>query len=159
MDILKSFNLNNQEYQINIQGTHDEPLFQANQIGKLLGIKNIREVLRNFDDDEKVVQKIDTLGGKQNATFLKEVGLFRLINRCTSSIACCFQKWTCQVIKELRLNGSYKLKAENEIDTKLIKYQCALKIHNTFLQANLNKNVVYICKLTDINDKIVIIEK
>ena len=44
------------EYQINIQGTLEDPLFQANQIGKLLGISNIRENLRDFSDDEKMCQ-------------------------------------------------------------------------------------------------------
>jgi len=45
MDILKSFKLNN-------QGTHDEPLFQANQIGKLLGIKNISDNIKYFSNDK-----------------------------------------------------------------------------------------------------------
>ena len=40
---------------INIQGTPEIPLFQANQIGELLDIAVIRSTLRDFDDDEKVV--------------------------------------------------------------------------------------------------------
>ena len=42
MDIIKAFKLNEQEIKVNIQGTQDEPLFQANQIGKILDIKKIR---------------------------------------------------------------------------------------------------------------------
>ena len=33
MDILKAFSLFDTGRQINIQGTHEDPLFQANQIG------------------------------------------------------------------------------------------------------------------------------
>ena len=156
MDLLKCFSLNDKEYTINIQGTHEEPLFQANQIGKLLGMTNIRVILKNFDDDEKVVNKVYTLGGKQNTTFLNEHGLYRLIGRSNLPIAKKFQKWTCQIIKEIRLNGSYKLQESNEIDKKLIEYQYALKNHKTFLQAYDNKNVIYLYKLNEIDDKLVI---
>jgi len=48
MDILKAFSLFNENHQINIQGTLEEPLFQANQIGKLLEIKNIRQNIQDF---------------------------------------------------------------------------------------------------------------
>ena len=44
MDILKAFSIlgdGSDEHQINIKGTPDDPLFQANQIRKLLGITNI----------------------------------------------------------------------------------------------------------------------
>ena len=42
MDILKAFKINTDEFHVNIQGTHEEPLFQANQIAKILDIKKIR---------------------------------------------------------------------------------------------------------------------
>ena len=53
MDILKAFSLLDAEYPINIKGTLEDPLFQANQIGKLLGLANIYETLRDFSEDEK----------------------------------------------------------------------------------------------------------
>lgn len=156
MDILKYFSLNNLEYKINIQGTHDEPLFQANQIGKLLQIKNIHQNLAKFTDNEKVISETYTLGGTQKATFLTELGLYRLINRSNSSISYDFQKWACQIVKEIRLNGIYKLQESNDIDKKLIEYQYALKNHKIFLQAYDNQNVVYIYKLNNIDNKIII---
>jgi len=39
MDIFRAFNLNDEEHIINIQGTVEDPLFQANQVCDLLGIK------------------------------------------------------------------------------------------------------------------------
>jgi hypothetical protein len=50
---------------INIQGTPEDPLFQASQIGELLEIAAIRSTVRDFDDDEKVVHTVHTLGGPQ----------------------------------------------------------------------------------------------
>ena len=42
MDLVKLFNTGaDKQVTINVQGTEDEPLFQANQIGELLGLKNI----------------------------------------------------------------------------------------------------------------------
>ena len=49
MDILKLFNLYDKEIQINIKGTIEDPLFQANQIGKLLTIKNIRSTSKKVN--------------------------------------------------------------------------------------------------------------
>ena len=52
MDLVKAFTENNLTVKVNIQGTHEDPLFQANQIGDLLEIKNIRDSLAGFDGDE-----------------------------------------------------------------------------------------------------------
>lgn len=156
MDILKAFKLVNEEIEINIQGSLDEPLFQANQIGKLLEISNIRENLRDFDDNEKVVGLTDTIKGLQKTIFLTELGLYRLLGRSRKPIAGVFQNWMIKVLKELRINGIYELKKENDVENKLIKYNSDLKIHKLFLKLYDTKNVVYLCKLKEIDDKILI---
>ena len=81
MDILKIFNLYDKDFHINIIGTVEEPLFQANQIGKLLDIKNIRSTIKDFDCDEKIddVDTMDAINRKQKTTFLTENGLYRLL--------------------------------------------------------------------------------
>lgn len=70
MDILKAFSLLDTEHQINIQGTLEDHLFQANQIGKLLGISNIQDTIKDFSDDEKGVSLTDTLTGLKETKFL-----------------------------------------------------------------------------------------
>jgi prophage antirepressor-like protein len=157
MDILKAFSLLDVEYHINIQGTLENPLFQANQIGKLLGISNIREGLRDFSSNEKVVTKSDSNGGSQETNFLTEFGLYRLLGRSRKPIAHKFQEWMVTVLREIRINGIYKLKQDNEVDRKLYQYKCELSSHNTLLKVYDKKNIVYICKLynTD-NNKYVI---
>lgn len=48
MDIIKLFVDNEENIEINIRGTINDPLFQANQIGKLLDIKKIRNTIKDF---------------------------------------------------------------------------------------------------------------
>ena len=160
MDILKIFSLleseGNENHQINIQGTVDDPLFQANQIGKLLDIKKVSENLRDFSVEEKVLFISDTLGGPQEMIFLTELGLYRLLGRSRKPIAATFQKWMIKTIKEIRITGMYQLKSENEVDRKLMEYNCLLKNHRIFLNVYDDKNVVYIFKLSTLGDKFII---
>ena len=54
-----------------------------------------------------------TLGGAQEVTFLTEKGLYKVLFRSRKPIAEKFQNRVCEVIKEIRLKGIYKM--ENEI--------------------------------------------
>jgi len=153
MDILKAFKLVDTEIIINIEGTYENPLFQANQIGKILEIKNIVENLRDFDENEKILSLTNTLGGIQNTVFLTEFGLYKLLGRSRKPIASVFQKWMINTIKEIRINGIYKLKEEIDIDKKLIKYKCDLERHKSLIKILDKENIVYICKLREENDK------
>jgi len=47
--LIKQFNNSN----ITIYGTYEEPLFKAKDIGDLLEIGNIREVIKNFNNKQK----------------------------------------------------------------------------------------------------------
>jgi len=152
MDILKAFSLCDEHYPINIQGTIENPLFQAKQIGILLGMTNINKVLSNYGNNLKVITESASLGGIQKTTFLTEAGLYRLLARSNKPIAEKFQLWMIQVLKEIRLTGEYKLKQQLEIDSKLIYEKAKRELHNKILQLYHNKNVVYICKLKDEND-------
>ena len=134
----------------------EDPIFQANQIGRLLGISNISENLRDFDSEEKGLFLTHTLGGTQEMVFLTETGLYRVLGRSRKPIAHKFQKWMVAVLKEIRINGIYKLQQDKEVDKQLYQYKCELSTHNTLLKAYDNKNVVYICKFYKVNDKFVI---
>ena len=55
-------------------------LYCANDIGKILKLKNIRtSLLNNYD---KVSIKCDTNGGKQSLCFITYSGLYRLLSKC-----------------------------------------------------------------------------
>ena len=158
MDILKCFKLIDKEFILNIEGTVDEPLFQANQIGKILDFKCIHDSLKDFEEDEKVTILTNTKGGLQNMVYLTEVGLYRLINRSKKPSARPFQKWICNIIKELRINGEYKLKdnLNNSIDNDLLQVAKDNERHITLIKSMHNQNVIYICKLRKENDKFLI---
>ena len=125
--LIKQFNGLN----IQVYGTYDEPLFKAKDIGDLLGMSNIREVIKNFNNKQKVVSLTDTLGGQQNTTFLTEQGLYKVLMRSRKKIAEQFQDWVCEVVEEIRKNGKYdleqKLKEHQQLlkdkEQELIKYK------------------------------------
>lgn len=158
MDIVKAFSLNENTATINIQGTHEEPLFQANQIGQILGLTNIRATISKFDEDEKVVNSIDTQGGKQDCVFLTEIGLYRLIMLSRKPIAKKFQKWVATVVKEIRMNGKYEL--ENNLKRAIEENKNIQEItrHRTLIDANRKKNGVYIGKVKTMDDDRIIIK-
>ena len=162
MDILKAFSLYDKEYPINIQGSVDEPLFQANQIASLLEMNNLRKSMQNFDETDKVVSRGNTPGGMQNITFLTESGLYKILAKSVKPIAKVFQNWMVNVIKELRKTGEYKLKEEHEIEKKLIRSHeqndAKKKTHDTLMEFCKSKNVVYVCKLRDEHDDKIVIK-
>ena len=156
MDILKAFSLINENHHINIQGTVDNPLFQANQIGKILGIINISDAIKNFEKDECYLVLNYTAFGIKETNFLTEIGLYKLLGRSRKPIASIFQKWMINTIKEIRVNGMYNLKQENEVDKNLMVIKNELKTHSVYLDAYDNKKVVYVCKLKNVDDKMLI---
>ena len=82
MDMVRAFQCagNTHGFEFNIQGTSDDPLFQANHVGRLLGIRHyVSASLRDFEEDEKVSILAQTNGGKQRITFLTKKGVKRMI--------------------------------------------------------------------------------
>ena len=115
MEIVKSFTENDTTRNITIRGNEENPLFRAADIADVLELNNIRQIITNFDDSEKVLIPIETRGGIQNTLFLTENGLYEVFYKSKSPIAKTFRKWVANVIKEIRLTGEYKLK--NELDS------------------------------------------
>ena len=154
MDILKAFSLVcGDNYQVNIQGTHENPLFKAKDIANILELKNIRENLKDFSSDEKVVSLSYSIGGPQETMFLTEIGLYRIIGRSRKPIAQIFQRWIINVVKEIRINGMYKLNLENEVDKKLHEQKSIESLHQKLMKIYHNENMIYIFKLKEDPDK------
>lgn len=108
LSVLKNFEFG--EHKLNIYGTQANPLFLAQEIGDLLGIQNIRQNLVNIPADWKDVYKTYTLGGMQNATFINEQALYKLVFRSNKPFADEFTNKVCEILKELRLTGKYELR-------------------------------------------------
>jgi prophage antirepressor-like protein len=155
MDILEAFKLCDKEYKINITGDYENPLFQANQIGDILELTNIRATIKDFDEDEKIIKQTITSGGLQNVLFLTEFGLYRLLGISRKPIAKLFRKWVCDVIKSIRLTGKYELEKKNsQIDKILLESKSKIEFerHKTLLSSFLNKRVIYFGKLKIYDD-------
>ena len=157
MDIVKAFNTNDLHTEIIIKGTIDDPLFRASDIGLVLDITTIHSVIRDFDESEKVLHTMQTLGGAQEVTFLTEKGLYKVLFRSRKPIAQKFQNWVCEVIKELRLKGIYKMQTEinKAIEEKNEAIEEKNKIREKTLIENFPSNVqcVYYGTIDNKSDK------
>ncbi len=142
MEIIKAFQNNELNIPISILGSYQEPLLRASDIGIVLGIANIRTTISEFDNTEKVVHTMDTLGGKQDVTFLTEKGLYQVLFTSRKPIAKTFKNWVCEVIKEIRINGKYDM--ENQLKIKNEEIKIVKDYNETNLILNFkNKQVVY----------------
>jgi len=121
MEIIKAFNENAMHTNITIIGSYNEPLFRASDIGEVLEMSNIRTTINDFDETEKDVHTMDTLGGKQQVMFLTEKGLYKVLFKSRKPIAEKFKNWVCEIIKEIRIQGSYKLEKQLKEKEELLK--------------------------------------
>ena len=158
MDIIKLFVDNEENIEINIHGTIEDPLFQLNQIAKLLDIKNIRSTIKDFDDDEVHVDSIYTNAGTRNASFLTEIGLYRLLGMSRKVMARKFQKWIAIVVKEIRLNGKYELEKSLKETIENHKSELEQQRHELLIRDWVKIPGVYIGKVKEIDDNNFIIK-
>lgn len=99
-----------------------EPWFVGKDVAEALGFTNSRDAIAThvFDDD-KGVDKIDTLGGKQNMTVINESGLYALVFGSRLESAKRFKHWvTSEVLPSIRKTGGYV--DENRSDLFLDTY-------------------------------------
>ena len=88
---------------------------------EILSIKNSRDVFDRLDEDEKGVDLIDTLGGKQNINVVNESGLYNVILRSDKEEAKPFRKWvTSEVLPSIRKYGGYELKQKHRKPVDII---------------------------------------
>lgn len=91
-------------------GVDGEPRFVATDVCAVLGIQNTTDALKRLDDDEKGIDSIDTLGGKQDMAVVNESGLYVLILGSRKSEAKRFKRWvTHEVLPSIRRTGSYSV--------------------------------------------------
>jgi prophage antirepressor-like protein len=92
-------------------GTKDAPWFVAQDVCDILGIKEASSAVREFPSDEKGMQSLHTLGGKQDVLVVYEPGLYRLLFRSTKPEAEAFRRWVLHdVLPAIRKTGEYRSK-------------------------------------------------
>ena len=92
---------------LTVFGTVATPLFLAKEVAELLEHTNSRMMLQSVDNDEKVVNNVYTLGGKQKCWFLTEYGLYEVLMQSRKPIAKEFKKGVKAILKEIRQQGYY----------------------------------------------------
>lgn len=107
-------------------GTAQKPEWVAQDVCSVLGIKNARDTLADFELDEKGVAIVYTPGGEQVLLTITEPGLYRLIFKSRKEIAKRFQRWVFhEVLPSIRKTGSYSLPPA-EAELKQLELQLIL---------------------------------
>lgn len=121
-----------QNHDLKIRGglINGEPFFVASDIAKALGYNEATDLARRLDDDEKGVQKMQTLGGVQNVTVINESGLYSAILRSSKPEAKQFKKWvTSEVLPSIRKHGMYA--TETTIESMIANPDFAIQLLTT----------------------------
>lgn len=101
------FNFEENQVRI-ILDQQQEPWFASSDVAKILGYNNTGHATRILEQDEKVIRKVDTLGGPQKLGFVNESGLYSLIFGSRRREAKKFKKWvTSDVLPTIRETGGY----------------------------------------------------
>lgn len=99
-----------------------EPWFVGKDVAAALGYTNSRDAIAThvFADD-KGVESIDTLGGRQKMTIINESGLYALVFGSRLKIAKEFKHWvTSEVLPSIRKNGAYIRNQENMTPAEIV---------------------------------------
>ena len=97
----------------------NEPLFMASDLCQVLEYKNGKDTINRLFDDGvvKCYPIVDKLGREQNAKFLTESQMYKLIMRSNAKNAEAFQDWVCnEVLPSIRKTGSYSQKPLTQIE-------------------------------------------
>lgn len=101
-----------------------EPWFVGKDVAAALGYTNSRDAIAThvFADD-KGVESIDTLGGRQKMTIINESGLYALVFGSRLKIAKDFKHWvTSEVLPSIRKNGAYIRNQENMTPAEIVAH-------------------------------------
>lgn len=109
MNAIKTFNFQSQS--VRIEFKNGEPLFCLTDVAQILEIQNTKSSRFNLKEDG--VHKMyltDKLGRNQEATFISEPNLYRVIFRSNKTEAVKFQDWIFEeVIPQIRKTGGYQI--------------------------------------------------
>lgn len=139
----------------------NEIYFVGKDVAEALGYSNTRDAISThvFDED-RGVETIDTLGGKQNMTVINESGLYALVFGSRLESAKRFKHWvTSEVLPTIRKTGGYRKPMSTAEQIKL------LALGNTELNervANVEEEIdslkndmpLYGCEIDDIKNHV-----
>ena len=123
--------------EVDVYGTAEEPLFLAKDVAKWIGHSDVSMMMRNVDEDEKVTSNVCTPGGRQNAWFLTEDGLYEVLMQSRKPIAKQFKKGVKDILKTIRRTGEFKAQPQqSQYQSKLSDKIQAANFLADFLNLN-----------------------
>lgn len=139
MNAIKTFNFQSQS--VRIEFKNGEPLFCLTDVAQILEIQNTKSSRFNLKEDG--VHKMyltDKLGRNQEATFISEPNLYRVIFRSNKTEAVKFQDWIFEeVIPQIRKTGGYQIppKPTKALPNGLTSEQIETvkKLHNALVKS------------------------
>ena len=160
---------NFEEKQTRIVVINNEPFFCASDVCKILEYKNGRDAVKdNCKKDGVATSYItDSLGRQQEATFINEPNLYRLIMKSRMPKAVAFQDWVVEkVLPEIRKTGKYEvqkkelsrkelalmiIEVEEEKEKLLLENIQQQEVIEKYIAIDNNKNFTEVAKILKIS--------
>ncbi|ACZ01651.1 phage repressor protein [Streptobacillus moniliformis] len=104
-----------------IFGNEVSPMFNANEIAKIIENKNVSQMLKDVEEDEKELVIVTRGDGKTHKQwYLTEDGLYEVLFSSRKPIAKKFKKQVKEILKTIRQKSGYIVvrKEDNEITIK-----------------------------------------
>ena len=96
--------------EVRVAGTSENPMFCLADICRVLDLQVTPTKNRLKQDGVSLIKVIDSLGREQEATFINEQNLYKVIMRSDKPQAEPFQDWVCgEVLPSIRKTGSYSV--------------------------------------------------
>lgn len=116
MDILKAFDVFDEKNPINIIGTDDDPLFQADQVVTLLKFEEGIAILDELEDDCKKTLVSNEKTDSNETIFLTDKGLFSLLGWAGNEK---YLYFISHMLKAIRLTGKYEVNQDTPYKSEL----------------------------------------
>ena len=78
--------------QLTMYGNFEEPLFLAKEVANWIEHSDVSTMIRNVDEDEKLIQTLFVSGQNREMWFLTEDGLYEVLMQSRKPIAKQFKK-------------------------------------------------------------------
>ena len=110
---------------------NNETYFVGKDVATALGYKNPTVALQdNVEDEDKVVTKVSTSGGAQDATVINESGLYALIFGSKLKSAKKFKHWvTSEILPSIRKTGAYQTKPLSAMEQVELHAKALLEVN------------------------------
>ena len=137
-----------------------EPWFVANDVFRVLSVRNTKDALHTLDEDEKSgVDIIDPHGRVQRTNCISESGLYSIVLRSRKPEAKAFRRWiTHEVIPAIRKHGMYattSMLRQFQENPELIRLVCERMLAEKDRADKLDKRVTELQPKADFFDAFV----